>query len=198
VHNSYNATEAGQISVAGPADLRRAPDTAGRAVRGTLVRIVDDDGQALATDEVGRIVVRGSSPFDGYTSGASKDFVEDFMVTGDVGRLDGSGLLFVVGRDDDMIVSGGENVYPIEVEKALGAHDAVRDVVVIGVPDEAFGQRLAAFVVAKGDVDAATLKDHVRTKLAGYKVPREVVFLEELPRNASGKVMVRELPGVAT
>jgi len=197
VHNSYNATEAGQISVAKPADLRRAPDTAGRAVRGTLVRIVDDDGEVLTSGEVGRIVVRGSSPFDGYTSGASKDFVEDFMVTGDVGRLETDGLLYVVGRDDDMIVSGGENVYPIEVEKALGAHDAVREVVVVGVPDEAFGQRLAAYVVPHREVDASTLKDHVRAKLAGYKVPRDVMFLDELPRNASGKVMVRELPGVS-
>lgn len=195
VHNSYNSTEAGQISVAGPADLRRAPDTAGRAIRGTLLHIVDDEGVVLKAGDVGRIVVRGASPFDGYTSGASKDFVEDFMVTGDVGRLDTAGLLYVVGRDDDMIVSGGENVYPIEVEKALGAHDAVREVVVVGVPDEAFGQRLAAYVVPHGEVDAGTLKDHVRTKLAGYKVPRDVVFLDELPRNASGKVMVRELPG---
>lgn len=197
VHNSYNATEAGQISVAGPADLRHAPDTAGRAVRGTLVRIVDDEGEVLTSGEVGRIVVHGSSPFDGYTSGASKDFVEEFMVTGDVGRLDTDGLLYVVGRDDDMIVSGGENVYPIEVEKALGAHVAVREVVVVGVPDEAFGQRLAAYVVVHGEVDASTLKGHVRTKLAGYKVPRDVVFLDELPRNASGKVMVRELPGMS-
>jgi fatty-acyl-CoA synthase len=196
VHNSYNATEAGQISVAGPADLRRAPDTAGRAVRGTLLRIVDDEGVSLGPDQVGRIVVRGSSPFDGYTAGASKEFVEDFMVTGDVGRLDADGLLFVVGRDDDMIVSGGENVYPIEVEKALGAHAAVREVVVIGVPDEAFGQRLAAYVVKRGEVDEGALKEHVRTRLAGYKVPRDVVFLDELPRNASGKVMARELPGV--
>ncbi|MGI9084962.1 MAG: AMP-binding protein [Aeromicrobium sp.] len=197
VHNSYNATEAGQISVAGPADLRRAPDTAGRAVRGTLLRIVDDEGVVLKAGEVGRIVVRGGSPFDGYTSGASKEFLDDFMVTGDVGRLDTSGLLFVVGRDDDMIVSGGENVYPIEVEKALGAHDAVREVVVVGVPDEEFGQRLAAYVVPHSEVDESTLKDHVRVRLAGYKVPRDVVFLDELPRNASGKVMVRELPEVS-
>jgi acyl-CoA synthetase (AMP-forming)/AMP-acid ligase II len=195
VHNSYNATEAGQISVARPVDLRRTPDTAGRAVRGTLLRIVDDEGHVLSPGEVGRIVVRGSSPFDGYTSGASKDFVEDFMVTGDVGRLDESGLLYVVGRDDEMIVSGGENVYPIEVEKVLSTHDAVREVVVVGVPDEAFGQRLAAYVVPDGEVDDSTLKDHVRAALAGYKVPRDVVFLDELPRNASGKVMVRELPG---
>ena len=197
VHNSYNATEAGQISVAGPTDLRRAPDTAGRAVRGTLVRIVDDEGRVRTAGEVGRIVVRGSSPFDGYTSGDSKESVEDFMVTGDVGRLDSAGFLYVVGRDDDMIVSGGENVYPIEVEKALGTHDAVREVVVVGVPDEDFGQRLAAYVVSHGEIEAGTLKDHVRAKLAGYKVPRDVVFLEELPRNASGKVMVRELPEVS-
>jgi fatty-acyl-CoA synthase len=95
-----------------------------------------------------------------------------------------------------MIVSGGENVYPIEVEKALDAHDAVREVVVVGVPDEAFGQRLAAYVVKRGEVDESELKEHVRTRLAGYKVPRDVVFLDELPRNASGKVMARELPGV--
>ena len=196
VHNSYNATEAGQISVAGPADLRQAPDTAGRAVRGTLLRIVDDEGAVQEPGEVGRIVVRGSSPFDGYTAGAEKEFLDDFMVTGDVGRLDSSGLLYVVGRDDDMIVSGGENVYPIEVEKVLGTHDAVREVVVVGVPDEAFGQRLAAYVVPDGEVDDGALKDHVRATLAGYKVPRDVVFIDELPRNASGKVMVRELPGV--
>ena len=196
VHNSYNATEAGQISVAAPADLRWAPDTAGRAVRGTLLRIVDDEGTPLGADQVGRIVVRGSSPFDGYTAGASKEFVEGFMVTGDVGRVDADGLLYVVGRDDDMIVSGGENVYPIEVEKALGAHDAVCEVVVVGVPDDAFGQRLAAYVVLQGEVDADTLKDHVRAELAGYKVPRDVVFLDELPRNASGKVMARDLPEV--
>jgi fatty-acyl-CoA synthase len=95
-----------------------------------------------------------------------------------------------------MIVSGGENVYPIEVEKALGAHDAVREVVVVGVPDDAFGQRLAAYVVTQGEVDADTLKNHVRAELAGYKVPRDVVFLDELPRNASGKVMARDLPEV--
>jgi fatty-acyl-CoA synthase len=196
VYNSYNSTEAGQISVAGPADLRNAPDSAGRAVRGTQLQIVDDEGVVVEAGEVGRIVVRGASPFDGYTSGVSKEFLDDFMVTGDVGRLDASGLLHVVGRDDDMIVSGGENVYPIEVEKALGAHDAVREVVVVGVPDDAFGQRLAAYVVVHGDVDEATLKDHVRSQLAGYKVPRDVIFLDELPRNPSGKVMVRDLPGV--
>ncbi|GAA3522811.1 AMP-binding protein [Nocardioides daeguensis] len=200
VHNSYNATEAGQISVARPADLRHAPDTAGRAVRGTLLRVVDDAGRDVGTDVVGRILVRGASPFDGYTAGASKEFIDGYMVSGDVGRLDAAGRLYVVGRDDDMIVSGGENVYPIEVEKVLGAHPAVREVVVVGVDDEAFGQRLAAYVVLGegASADADELRSHVKGRLAGYKVPRDVVLLDALPRNASGKIMVRELPGVAS
>ncbi len=201
VHNSYNATEAGQISVAQPADLRHAPDTAGRPVRGTLLRVVDDNGRDVGPEVVGRILVRGASPFDGYTAGAEKDFIDGYMVSGDVGRLDADGRLYVVGRDDDMIVSGGENVYPIEVEKVLGAHPAVREVVVVGVDDEAFGQRLAAYVAVQDGNEAPTvddLKAHVRDRLAGYKVPRDVVFLDALPRNASGKIMVRELPGVAS
>ncbi|AIY17011.2 acyl-CoA synthetase, Mycobacterial subgroup fadD12 [Pimelobacter simplex] len=200
VHNSYNATEAGQISVAQPADLRHAPDTAGRPVRGTLLRVVDDAGRDVSVGEVGRILVRGVSPFDGYTAGAEKEFLDGAMVSGDVGRLDAEGRLYVVGRDDDMIVSGGENVYPIEVEKVLGAHPAVREVVVIGVDDAAFGQRLAAYVVLTGAdaVSADELKAHVKAQLAGYKVPREVVVLDVLPRNATGKVMVRELPAAAS
>ncbi|TQK70441.1 MULTISPECIES: AMP-binding protein [unclassified Nocardioides] len=198
VHNSYNATEAGQISVAQPADLRHAADTAGRAVRGTLLRVVDDAGREVGTDVVGRILVRGASPFDGYTAGASKEFIDGYMVSGDVGRLDAAGRLYVVGRDDDMIVSGGENVYPIEVEKVLGAHPAVREVVVIGVDDEAFGQRLAAYVALSGEATPDELRAHVKDRLAGYKVPRDVVLLDALPRNASGKIMVRELPGVAS
>lgn len=200
VHNSYNATEAGQISVAQPADLRHAADTAGRPVRGTLLRVVDDEGRDVAPGTVGRILVRGASPFDGYTAGAEKDFIDGYMVSGDVGRLDEAGRLYVVGRDDDMIVSGGENVHPIEVERVLGGHPAVREVVVVGVDDEAFGQRLAAYVAVAESADVPTeeeLKAHVRDRLAGYKVPREVVFLDALPRNASGKIMVRDLPGAA-
>ena len=195
VHNSYNATEAGQITVAGPQDLRHAADTAGRPVRGTALRVVDDDWHPVPTGAVGRIVVRGASPFDGYTHGGSKDSRDGFMATGDVGRLDDGGRLYVVGRDDDMIVSGGENVYPLEVERLVAGMPEVREAAVIGVDDEAFGQRLAAFVVRRDghDLDAHTVKDRVKQQLANYKVPRDVVFLDELPRNASGKVVAREL-----
>jgi acyl-CoA synthetase (AMP-forming)/AMP-acid ligase II len=195
VHNSYNATEAGQISVAVPADLRVAPDTAGRPVRGTELRIVDDEWHELPTGEVGRIIVRSDSQFEGYTHGSSKDFHEDFMVSGDVGRLDEAGRLYVVGRDDEMIVSGGENVYPLEVEETLNTHDSVLEAAVLGVDDEQFGQRLAAFVVLQEGADASPddLKAHVKSQLAGYKVPREVTLLDELPRNDSGKVVKRQL-----
>lgn len=195
VHNSYNATEAGLISTATPADLRVAPDTAGRPVLGTELRIVDDDGREVAQGEVGRITVLSESAFEGYTSGETKDFEDDFMVSGDLGRLDEEGRLFVVGRDDEMIVSGGENVYPLEVEQTLNEHADVVEAAVIGVDDQDFGQRLEAYVVLREEASVTTedLKKHVKSHLAGYKVPRRVVVLDDLPRNDTGKVLKREL-----
>ncbi|MFA6575453.1 MAG: AMP-binding protein [Nocardioides sp.] len=197
VYNSYNATEAGQITVASPADLRRAPDTAGRPVTGTTVRLVDDHGQDVPVGEVGRILVRGASEFDGYTAGDTKASLDGFMVSGDVGRMDADGRLYVVGRDDDMIVSGGENVYPVEVERAIGELPEVLEVAVVGVDDPSFGQRLAAYVVGVGPepVVPDRIRAHVKARLAGYKVPRDVVVIDELPRNASGKIVARDLPG---
>jgi fatty-acyl-CoA synthase len=201
LYNSYNATEIGQISVAGPEDLRVAPDTAGRPVRGNDLVIVDEGERPVEVGGIGRIAVRGVSPFEGYTAGDTKKSLDGplsgHMVSGDVGRLDEAGRLYVVGRDDDMIVSGGENVYPLEVERVLTEHPDVREAVVVGVDDAAFGQRLVAYVVV-ADGAAPTdddLKSHVKGRLAGYKVPRDVMFLEELPRNASGKIVARELPG---
>ncbi len=195
VHNSYNATEAGLISTATPADLRVAPDTAGRPVLGTDLRIIDDDGRAVPPGEVGRITVLSESAFEGYTSGETKDFEDDYMVSGDLGRVDDAGRLFVVGRDDEMIVSGGENVYPLEVEQTLNEHEDVVEAAVIGVDDQDFGQRLEAYVVLREKASATTedLKKHVKSHLAGYKVPRRVVVLDDLPRNDTGKVLKREL-----
>jgi fatty-acyl-CoA synthase len=181
VYNSYNATEAGLISTATPSDLRAATDNLNEVPVG----------------EVGKIAVFSNSHFEGYTSGDSKDFHGDFMLSGDVGRLDDNGRLFVVGRDDDMIVSGGENVYPLEVEETLNAHPAVLEAAVLGVDDNQYGQRLSAYVVLKEGESATAddLKTHVKAQLAGFKVPRDVEFLEALPRNATGKVVKRELTG---
>jgi len=195
IYNNYNATEAGMIATATPEDLRAAPDTAGKPVYRTKIRILDAGLRDVTPGTIGTIYVHNSSQFDGYTSGDTKSFHDGFMTSGDVGYLDEAGRLFVTGRDDEMIVSGGENVYPIEVEKALIGHPDVAEAVVIGVDDEQYGQRLAAFVVlvsgasATGDV----LKDHVRGNLANYKVPRQLIQLDELPRNATGKILRKQL-----
>ncbi|MGE2723641.1 acyl-CoA ligase FadD12 [Mycolicibacterium pulveris] len=200
IYNNYNATEAGMIATATPADLRAAPDTAGTAADGTEIRILDPEFNELPTGETGQIYVRSGTLFDGYTSGATKDFHEGFMASGDMGYLDDAGRLFVVGRDDEMIVSGGENVYPIEVENVLAAHPQVGEATVLGVDDEQYGQRLAAFVVLAraATVTADDLKQYVRENLANYKVPRDIRILDKLPRGSTGKILRNDLRDLVT
>jgi acyl-CoA synthetase (AMP-forming)/AMP-acid ligase II len=200
VYSNYNATEAGMIATATPEDLRQDPRSAGRPVRGCQVRILGEHGNELPTGEVGQIAVLNTTPFEGYTHAhggqSTKDHLDGYMLTGDLGKLDEKGRLRVEGRVDDMIVSGGENVYPAEVEAVLGAHPDVVEAAVIGVPDERFGQRLMGYVVLRPGAgpDTQHLRTHVRDQLANYKVPREIVVLDELPRNASGKVVKKQLP----
>jgi fatty-acyl-CoA synthase len=195
VYNLYGSTEVSWATIATPEDLRAAPGTAGKPPRGTVVRIVDENGNILPPGQVGRIFVSNEFLFEGYTGGGSKAVIEGMMSTGDVGRFDDEGRLFVEGRDDEMIVSGGENVFPREVEDLIADMDGVREVAVVGVVDQEFGQRLRAFVVRNnGDKPGEEdVKAQVRSSLARFKVPREVIFLDELPRNATGKVLKREL-----
>jgi fatty-acyl-CoA synthase len=195
IYNLYGSTEVGYVTVAGPKDLRAAPGTAGRTVRGNQIELLDDDDQPVATGNVGRIFVRGPLLFEGYTGGGDKTRVRGMMSIGDVGYLDEAGRLFVTGRDDEMIVSGGENVFPAEVEDLLAAQPEIEEAAVIGVDDEKFGQRLAAYVVLRDgqSLDEQAVKDRVKRELAGYKVPRDVHFLDKLPRNETGKVVKRQL-----
>jgi acyl-CoA synthetase (AMP-forming)/AMP-acid ligase II len=195
LYNLYGSTEVAWASIATPQDLRAAPGTAGRPPRGTVVKILDPDWHELPADQPGRIFVGSEMLFEGYTGGGDKVRFGTLMSTGDVGHFDAEGRLFVDGRDDDMIVSGGENVFPDEVDGLLTAVPGVREAAVVGVPDEEFGQRLRAFVVLEpgASVGEEELKDRVRSNLARYKVPREVVFVDQLPRNATGKVLRREL-----
>ncbi len=193
--NIYGSTEVAYATIATPADLREAPGTAGKPPFATVVKILGDDGQELPQGEAGRIFVGNSILFEGYTGGGSKDMVDGLMATGDVGRFDEGGRLIVEGRDDEMIVSGGENVFPQEVEDCLARHESVVEVAAHGVDDDDYGKRLRAFVVLTegADVSEDDLKDFVKENLARYKVPREILFLDELPRNATGKVLKREL-----
>jgi acyl-CoA synthetase (AMP-forming)/AMP-acid ligase II len=195
VYNLYGSTEVAYATVATPADLRAAPGTAGRPPRGTKIRLFDEHGAEVPQGEVGRIFVGNEMAMDGYTGGGGKEVIDGLFSSGDVGHFDAAGRLFIDGRDDDMIVSGGENVFPREVEDLLADHEAVAEAAVIGVEDEEFGQRLKAFVVVRGgfELSAGDLSAHVKAHLAAYKVPREIVFLAELPRNATGKVLKREL-----
>jgi acyl-CoA synthetase (AMP-forming)/AMP-acid ligase II len=195
VYNLYGSTEVAYATVATPEDLRAAPGTAGRPPRGTVVRLYDEAGREVPRGEVGRIFVGNEMSFEGYTGGGGKEAIGELLCSGDVGHLDPGGRLFIDGRDDEMIVSGGENVFPREVEDLLSDHEAVVEVAVIGVEDEEYGQRLKAFVVlaAEAEVSEDELKTHVKANLAGYKAPREVEFMEELPRNATGKILKREL-----
>ncbi len=193
--NIYGSTEVAWVTIAQPVDLRAAPGTAGRPPHATVVRLYDEQGAPVPDGEPGRIFVGNSMLFEGYTGGGSKDVVDGLMSTGDVGRFDDRGHLFVEGRDDDMIVSGGENVFPQEVEDCLARHDAVVEAAAVGVDDDEYGKRLRAFVVLSSPDDATEddLKDYVKQNLARYKVPREIVFLPELPRNATGKILKLEL-----
>jgi acyl-CoA synthetase (AMP-forming)/AMP-acid ligase II len=195
VYNLYGSTEVAWASIATPADLRAAPGTAGRPPHGTIVRLYDDNGQAAPQGATGRIFVGNEMQFEGYTGGGNKDAIDGLLSSGDVGHFDDAGRLFVDGRDDDMIVSGGENVFPAEVEDLLAGLDDVVEVAVFGVDDEKFGQRLKAVVVKKDGslLGGDEVKQHVRANLAGYKVPRDVEFVDELPRTSTGKVLKREL-----
>jgi fatty-acyl-CoA synthase len=195
VHNLYGSTEVSYATVATPEDLRAAPGTAGKPPRGTVVRLYDENGLEVPEGEVGRIFVGNEMSFEGYTGGGGKEAIDGLLSSGDVGHFDANGRLFIDGRDDEMIVSGGENVFPREVEDLLADHGAVVEVAVIGVEDEKFGQRLKAFVVAEAEVEVSEeeLQAHVKANLASYKAPREIEFLDELPRNATGKILKREL-----
>ncbi len=195
VYNLYGSTEVAYATVATPEDLRAAPGTAGRPPRGTRLKLFDEEGREVPQGSVGRIFVGNEMSFEGYTGGGNKEAIEGLLSSGDVGHIDADGRLFIDGRDDEMIVSGGENVFPREVEDLIADYEGVVEVAVIGVEDEEYGQRLKAFVVLKpgADVSATDLGAHVKRNLAGFKAPREVEFLEELPRNATGKVLKRNL-----
>ena len=196
LYNVYGATEVSWATIAGPEDLRLSPGTAGRPPIGTRLALLNGKGRPVKRGDIGTVFVGNQMIFEGYTNGNEGERMKGLLSTGDRGVLNEHGLLAVLGRDDDMVISGGENVYPIEVEQLLTAHSQIRECTVVGVPDPELGQRLAAYVVL---VDGSTLtgndiKNLVRANLAAFSIPRDVIFLDELPRNTVGKVVPRLLP----
>ncbi|MGW4395841.1 acyl-CoA synthetase [Amycolatopsis nivea] len=196
VHNLYGSTEVAVATVATPEDWKRAPGTVGRAPVGCRVALYDERGAKITEPHVtGRVFVGSGLSFGGYTDGRNKEIIDGLLSSGDVGHFDEDGLLFIDGRDDEMIVSGGENVFPIEVENLLVEREDVLEAAVVGVEDPDFGERLKAFVVRTegSTLDEDGVREYVKANLARYKVPRDVEFLDELPRNATGKVLRTKL-----
>ncbi|HEY1839049.1 MAG TPA: acyl-CoA synthetase [Mycobacterium sp.] len=198
LYNLYGSTEVAVAAVATPHELRSAPGTVGRPPLGCTVAVYDENRRRVTEPgRVGTLFVSSGLSFSGYTDGANKEIVDGLLSTGDTGHFDETGLWFVDGRDDDMIVSGGENVFPLEVENLLCEHPGIVEAAVVGVDDPEFGKLLAAFVVSRPEssLDADDVKSHVRAHLARHKIPRDVVFVEELPRNETGKVLRTQLTG---
>ena len=196
LYNLYGSTEVAVAAVATPHDLRQAPGTVGRPPVGCTLAVYDEQRRRITEPgRTGTLFVSSGLSFAGYTDGGNKEIVDGLLSSGDTGHFDETGLWFVDGRDDDMIVSGGENVFPLEVENLLADHPGVVEAAVVGVDDADFGKRLAAFVVSRtaSDLDAEELKSYVRAHLARHKVPRDVVFIDALPRNETGKVLRRQL-----
>ncbi|MGB9985833.1 o-succinylbenzoate--CoA ligase [Salarchaeum japonicum] len=191
VYPSYGMTEAAsQIATGTPAETEAAPDSVGRPLMGYDVTVAGPDGE-LPQGEVGAIHVDSPSITPGYYDApdANADaFTQYGFATGDAGYLDESGRLHVLNRQSDRIITGGENVHPAEVLEVLRDHPAVAEAAVVGIADPEWGERVAALVVADGDLDATTLQEFCRERLAGYKVPRTVAFADDIPRTASGTV----------
>ena len=196
--NFYGATETGTVTLAGPRDHLTRPGTVGRALRGNEIRLLDDDGHEVPLGAIGEVYVRNSMLIAGYhrnRDATSKSIRDGFFSVGDLARRDADGFYYMESRKHDMVISGGVNIYPREIEDHLHTHPAIHDVAVVGVPDPEWGETLRAFIVlAPGAaLTAAEVGDYCRTHLADYKRPRQVVFVDELPRNPTGKILKREL-----
>lgn len=198
VYNFYGATETGLVTLAKPEDLRFAPGTIGKAVPGNDIRLLDDDKREVSPGVVGELYVKNKLLVAGYhkdQEATSASMIDGYFSVGDLARRDRDGRYFIEGRKRDMVISGGVNVYPAEVEGVLEQHPDVAEVAVVGVPDREWGERVRAFVVKRSGtgVDEGALKAYARERLAGPKVPRDFVFIDALPRNPTGKVLKREL-----
>ncbi len=200
--NFYGSTETGLVTLAKPADLRGAPGTIGKIIPGNEIALLDDAGRAVSAGQVGELYVRNKMLVAGYHNdpdATRSSMKEGFFSVGDLARVDRDGRYFIEGRKRDMIISGGVNVYPAEVEGVLEAHPDLAEVAVVGIEDPEWGERVRAFVVRRPgtSVDEAALKLWCRERLSGPKVPRDYVFLDGLPRNPTGKVLKRELRTVS-
>jgi len=198
VLEGYGLSETSPVASFNHPDRERKPGTIGTPVEGVEMKVVDEQGAEVAQGEVGEIVIKGHNVMKGYWNreDATREAIKDgWFHTGDMGKVDEDGYFSIVDRKKEMIIRGGYNVYPREVEEVLYEHPAVQEVAVIGVPDQSMGEEVGAAVVLKEgqDVSEADLRDFVKNEVAGYKYPRKIWFVDELPKTATGKILKREI-----
>ncbi|HLI87462.1 MAG TPA: long-chain fatty acid--CoA ligase [Ktedonobacteraceae bacterium] len=196
IREGYGLSEATTILAAHSGDMAQKPGSVGKPIPGVEVLIVDDNGNPVPTGEVGEVIARGPNIMKSYynmpqeTAAALRN---GWLYTGDMGRFDEDGYLYIVERKKDLIIRGGFNIYPRDVEEVLATHPAVIEAAVVGVPSERMGEEVKAFVVARTPVDAEELMAYCRERLANYKTPSQIEFVDSLPRNAVGKIDKKEL-----
>lgn len=198
LHETYGSTEAGIVLNLRPADQLRKNASVGQPIPGTLVSVRDEDGNECATDEVGELFSTSPYLFNGYwkrPEETAESYQDGWVTVGDLVRRDAEGYLYIVDRKKDMVISGGVNIYPREIEEVMITHPEVADVAVIGVPDEKWGESLKAYVVTKSGASAnkEALMEFCESKIARMKIPRIIDFIDVIPRNATGKVLKTEL-----
>jgi long-chain acyl-CoA synthetase len=195
----YGLSETSPVASFNHPDKERKPGSIGTPIEGVEMQVWDDDGNEVAQGEVGEIVIRGHNLMKGYWNqpAATEEAITSggWFHSGDMARVDEDGYFFIVDRKKELIIRGGYNVYPREVEEVLYEHPAIREVAVVGVPDESLGEEVGVAVVLKEgeSLDAGELKSYVRSQVAAYKYPRHVWFVNELPKGPTGKILKREI-----
>jgi long-chain acyl-CoA synthetase len=194
----YGLSETSPVASFNHPDKERKPGSIGTPIAGVEMKVVDDDGKDLATGEVGEIVIKGHNVMKGYWNkpDATAEAIKDgWFHSGDMAKVDDDGYFFIVDRKKDMIIRGGYNVYPREIEEVLYEHPAVREAAVVAVPHDDLGEEVGAAVVLKDgeDVSAEDLQAYVKENVAAYKYPRQVWFVDELPKGPTGKILKREI-----
>ena len=191
LYDLYGSTEAGWVAIATPEDIRTSGETLGKPVPGVDVAVYSPDRKKLDRGEHGELYVKSDMVFEGYSSGEETKEIDGYLSIGDMGYLDEEGRVYVEGRGDDMVVIGGENVYPAEIEEVIDGIEGVEDVAVVGMKDDEYGEVLAAFV--QGSVEPDRVKEVCEKELASFKVPKVVEKVDDLPRTSTGKVRKKEL-----
>jgi acyl-CoA synthetase (AMP-forming)/AMP-acid ligase II len=204
LYEAYGSTEAGIVTVLKPEDQMKKLGSIGQESLGTeFVRILDAGGHETGVDEVGELYSRGPMLFDEYyklPDKTAESFKDGWFSAGDMAKRDQEGYYYIVDRKDNMIITGGENVYPSEVEEVVGSHECVFDCAVVGLPDEKWGEKVTAIIVKKHGIDESEITEEMimkccKDQMAGYKRPKKIIFIDDdqMPRTPTGKILHRKL-----